>query len=793
MSPQTILVNLDDWSAEPVNVLNRSGHLAILGSVGCGKTTILRSLIAEAVNQNIPVVGLADMPELSLKLADGCSELRQLAFNPLQKLNLEAFDDHEQESRLDCYRDALVKWLTQLACEGIDEADAFRVHYTEAVLEVALRSFYADPHIQKRYEQGDTPTLADFVPFCTLEHISALEPELAVEAFKSVIATLQAQLKSLLESEWGHRLCTRAAEQGNGSMLAIYMEHCRKYTAIEIHTALLALLHRLLEVPTQALFFMDGDWWLRFPGVSPVVEALCSTGRLYGIHAILTGGSRLLNASHRIRDNISTWLIGECPHDLAKQVEDVLGLPAHHVPNYDRYFFGNYSIWQLVSRNNRSQRLKAFFPGDLSVQMPVATLPLKLAAVPHPAPQKGKRSLPFMPPQPSAVFHAWELVPSSEDATGNLEEALQALNLASDADGAALQRGTILMGLGHYEQALEHLDRAWCHSIGSTNEAIVHLTRGLANQALGRHHAAICDYGKAMTSGRSETIALQPGDSKALTNRGCAYAALGQYVSAGADFNRALALDPQSHIHYLNRGLCQLKLQKRLEAITDLEKAIQLIQEDESFGCNRHGTPDIPKPHLDLLRQPIQAFPDLRTPSYPRLRLPVPASAKLLERIFTAVVQLMQTLKDREGAIADLERQWDALRQDVSAHRVAARQLAQIPDQEQEAKEAVGRVLDLEVELDNQQQALAAAHEALWEEQDHLEHLAFELRQQKAWFVSGPQEQVKAKSKDSGPKLAPGWLKAFQAAFRSQASASPRPRTREEEIQHRLVAIRERA
>jgi tetratricopeptide (TPR) repeat protein len=71
-------------------------------------------------------------------------------------------------------------------------------------------------------------------------------------------------------------------------------------------------------------------------------------------------------------------------------------------------------------------------------------------------------------------------------------------------------------------------------------------------------------------------VAIKPNYAWAFSNRGTAYANLGQFDMALADYSRALEINPDEASDYLNRGLTYQSLGREAQARADLEKARQL-------------------------------------------------------------------------------------------------------------------------------------------------------------------------------------------------------------------------
>ena len=113
------------------------------------------------------------------------------------------------------------------------------------------------------------------------------------------------------------------------------------------------------------------------------------------------------------------------------------------------------------------------------------------------------------------------------------------------------------------------------HSIS----AETYFAQGNAKAALGQYVAAINDYDKA--------IQLKPNAANAYNNRGVAKAALGQYSAAIRDFDKAIQLEPDDAEAYNNRGVAKKKLRQYLAAIRDYNKALQLKPDHAEAYINR--------------------------------------------------------------------------------------------------------------------------------------------------------------------------------------------------------------
>lgn len=99
-------------------------------------------------------------------------------------------------------------------------------------------------------------------------------------------------------------------------------------------------------------------------------------------------------------------------------------------------------------------------------------------------------------------------------------------------------------------------------------ETAFHLFRGAVHHNRGQLIKAIAEYNMA--------VALNPDYAPVYNNRGFAYVGKGEYEQAIADFNKAIEIDPQFAMAYNNRGYVYSVKAEYDQAISDSNRAIAL-------------------------------------------------------------------------------------------------------------------------------------------------------------------------------------------------------------------------
>jgi tetratricopeptide (TPR) repeat protein len=110
-------------------------------------------------------------------------------------------------------------------------------------------------------------------------------------------------------------------------------------------------------------------------------------------------------------------------------------------------------------------------------------------------------------------------------------------------------------------------------------DAADYVDRGLAWQKKGEYDKAIADYDQA--------LAINPEDARACCCRGAAWRAKGEYDKAIADFNRALAINPQFASAHNGRGAAWYGKGEYDKALADLNEAIRLKPNEVSAYYGR--------------------------------------------------------------------------------------------------------------------------------------------------------------------------------------------------------------
>jgi tetratricopeptide (TPR) repeat protein len=171
-----------------------------------------------------------------------------------------------------------------------------------------------------------------------------------------------------------------------------------------------------------------------------------------------------------------------------------------------------------------------------------------------------------------------EALNSAKDAQHAREEFEKAVQLNPKLAQAQLNLGTIQAEAGELEPAADHLDRA-IQLMGPTEDAALpHYLRAKVYTQQGEKEKAAAELNAA--------VRLRPDFDEAWSELGQARKTLLDDAGALAAFERSVALDPQNGVSQMRLG-CEYRHQKQPhQAVVHLQKAMQLIPEDQTVLFN---------------------------------------------------------------------------------------------------------------------------------------------------------------------------------------------------------------
>jgi tetratricopeptide (TPR) repeat protein len=145
-----------------------------------------------------------------------------------------------------------------------------------------------------------------------------------------------------------------------------------------------------------------------------------------------------------------------------------------------------------------------------------------------------------------------------------LKTVEQAIKLQPDDAQILNEKFWVLLDLNRDQEALDIINQV----IHLSPRAVFYVSRGLTYHDLKRYEEALAEYDQA--------IALDPNFVNAYNNRGLVYRDLKRYEEALAEYNQAIALDPNFVNAYNNRGNVYRDQKRYEEALAEYNQAIAL-------------------------------------------------------------------------------------------------------------------------------------------------------------------------------------------------------------------------
>ncbi|MEB3192061.1 MAG: hypothetical protein VKL42_17100 [Snowella sp.] len=358
-----------------LDLFNQHKNLALFATTRAGKSVLVSGILTQALAHNIPIVALdfpkpdgtstfTDYTEFMGK-AGAYFDISKQSNNLFEQPDLHLLTPEQQQDRLLDYSAFLESALMTMVL-GSSTDNKLLAQTIRSLLNLALTAFFADQTIQKRYQQArqeglgsmawqHTPTLKDFLRFCSHEHLLL---ESVGDRVEEALNYIQLRLRFWLSSRVGKAISAPSSFSSDAPLLVFALRNLsdNEDAAILSLSAYSAALRRALSNPASIFFIDEAPILFEFDQIADLVGRMCANGAKAGIRVILSAQDpdtiAQSKAASKILQNLTTRLIGRIQPVAIDSFVQILKYPREIIArNASESFFprkeGIYSQWLL--------------------------------------------------------------------------------------------------------------------------------------------------------------------------------------------------------------------------------------------------------------------------------------------------------------------------------------------------------------------------------------------------------------------------------------------------------------
>ena len=383
------LIAEEGGSPVHIDLFNQHKNLALFATTRAGKSVLVSGILTQALAHEIPIVAL-DFPK-----SDGTStftdytefmgkngayfDISKQSNNLFEQPDLHLLNPEQQQDRLLDYTAFLESALITMVL-GSSNDNKMLSQTVRSLLNLALTAFFADNQIKHRYQEAmlqgfgsiawqKTPTLQDFLPFCSPEHLLLESVGGQVE---EALNYIQLRLRFWLSSRVGKAISAPSSFPTDAPLLVFALRNLadNEDAAILSLSAYSAALRRALSHPASIFFIDEAPILFEFDQIADLVGRICANGAKAGIRVILSAQDpdtiAKSKAASKILQNLTTRLIGRIQPVAVDSFVDILKYPREIIArNATENFFprkeGIYSQWLLD--DNGLYTFCRYYPG----------------------------------------------------------------------------------------------------------------------------------------------------------------------------------------------------------------------------------------------------------------------------------------------------------------------------------------------------------------------------------------------------------------------------------------------
>ncbi len=372
-----------------LDLFNQHKNLALFATTRAGKSVLVSGILTQALAYKIPVVAL-DFPK-----PDGTStftdythfmerngayfDISKQSNNLFEQPDLRLLSPEQQRDRMLDYTAFLESALMTMVLGSSSESQLLS-QTVRSLLNLALGAFFTDEGIKERYQEAiaggfgssawqKTPTLRDFLYFCSPEH---LELESIAGRVEDALNQIQLRLRFWLSSRVGQAISAPSSFPTDAQLLVFALRNLadNEDAAVISLSAYSAALRRALSSPASIFFIDEAPILFEFDQISDLVGRICANGAKAGIRVILSAQDpdtiAKSKASSKILQNLTTRLVGRIQPVAVDSFTSILKYPREVIArNATESFFprkeGIYSQWLLD--DNGIYTFCRYYPG----------------------------------------------------------------------------------------------------------------------------------------------------------------------------------------------------------------------------------------------------------------------------------------------------------------------------------------------------------------------------------------------------------------------------------------------